>query len=401
MELPSELILNFSLEFLMRTKSHHHYLFVLVFCLGFVAINCEGVSTVSDHSTAVRVLLDKAIPKGKVRSLLYATYYRTQPERGWLTGERELEIASAQQAPHEISVNQKSFSDPFVFIRAGQSPSDKLSFQGRVFRGALKWVKKKLGFSVINYLTLEDYLLGTLGSEMSASWEIEALKAQAVASRTYAHYMIQHPRNEEYDLEKTTQDQVYGGVETEDPRIQEAVRSTRDQILVFNARPIKAFFHSRCGGSTETPAFVWNHRQGFPQRKVQCPYCQQNPFPWETFVKAEELLRWTGLDTRTGLKIEPGHTSTSGRLASLNFVVGTQRATIDTDSLRSHLGYTRLKSAKFAWKHQGDSITFQGVGNGHGVGMCQWGARFLAQQGKNYRQILAHYYPGATLQVSH
>ncbi|NDC23416.1 MAG: hypothetical protein EB078_01590, partial [Proteobacteria bacterium] len=69
------------------------------------------------------------------------------------------------------------------------------------------------------------------------------------------------------------------------------------------------------------------------------------------------------------------------------------------DLLRSHVGYTKLKSTKFNWRQEGDEVSFHGVGNGHGVGMCQWGARYLAQQGKTYKEILAHYYPGALIQV--
>lgn len=368
--------------------------------MGIVATSSEGVTRSIDSNTAVRVLLDKAIPKGTVRSLLYSTFYRTQPARGWIRAERNLEISigSSQQTP--ILMNSEPIHDSFVFIRGGKNPSDKLSFQGRVFRGALKWIKNKNVFSVVNYLELEDYLLGTLGSEMSPSWELEALKAQAVASRTYALYMIQHPKSSDFDLEKTTQDQVYDGVESEHPRVSEAVRSTAGEILLYKDGPIKAFFHSRCGGSTETPAFVWNHRQNYPQKKVPCPYCLKNPFSWQTLVRVEDLLKWTGLDLGKNFKIEEGERGASGRLASLNLIAGTKRATIDTDALRSHLGYARLKSAKFDWKHEGDLVSFQGVGNGHGVGMCQWGARHLAQIGKTYREILAYYYPGATVQVS-
>jgi len=381
-------------------KKNHLFsiLLGLFLTLGFDA-NCrEAVTTSKDANTAVRVLLDKAIPKGTVASLLYSTFYRSKPERGWVSGEKEIEVSLSLSKKNPILVNSRPIPDSFLFIRGGNNASDKLVFRGETFRGALKWIRKDVSFHIVNYLTLEDYLLGTLGSEMSASWELEALKAQAVASRTYAAYMINHPRGAEYDVEKTTQDQVYGGVQSEDPRVLQAIRGTQDEVLVFQGRPIKAFFHSRCGGSTETPAFVWNHRQGYPQKKVSCPFCIKHPFIWQTLVRAEELLRWTGLDLSSSFKIEPGIRGQSGRLASLRLISGPNTSSIDTDTLRSYLGYTRLKSAKFDWKLEGDQVSFKGVGNGHGVGMCQWGARYLAQQGKTYREILAHYYPGAIIQ---
>ncbi|MFM8268683.1 MAG: SpoIID/LytB domain-containing protein [Pseudomonadota bacterium] len=384
----------------MNKKRRHIHLLSLFFCLGVVAINSEGISTSNDNNTAIRVLLDKAIPKGSTHSLLYSTYYRTHPARGWIRAERNLEITIGPSHQNPILINSNPLQDSFVFIRGGKNASDKLRFHDGVFRGALKWVKNETGFSVINYISLDDYLLGTLGSEMSPSWEMEALKAQAVASRTYAQYMIHHPKNSEFDLEKTVKDQVYGGVDSEHPRVTEAVRSTAGQTLVFQEKPIKAFFHSRCGGSTETPTFVWNHKLGYPQKKVPCPYCLNNPFSWQTLVRVADLLKWTGLNLAHNFKIEDGERGSSGRLASLNVIAGSKRATIDTDTLRSHLGYGRLKSAKFDWRQEGELISFEGVGNGHGVGMCQWGARHLAQTGKNYREILAYYYPGTTLRFS-
>ena len=172
-------------------------------------------------------------------------------------------------------------------------------------------------------------------------------------------------------------------------------------FLLFKNEPIKAFFHSRCGGSTESAAFVWSQSSGFPQKRVTCPFCIQNPFKWETQTTTDELFRWTGLDPHRSLRIEPGDRGPSGRLASLHFIAGTQKTSVRADRLRSRLGYTKLKSTQFLWRHDGNQISFQGVGNGHGVGMCQWGARYLAQQGKTYREILAHYYPGSVLKVLH
>jgi len=384
----------------MTGKQISFYQITLYLLGGFLTTQVEGTIKSFDSNTPVRVLLDRAIPKGKVQSVLYSTFYRGKPERGWITGPREVFIDWKAEARPSIRLNNQTLGDSFVYIRGGKSPSDKISFQGKLYRGALKWSRKKNSFTVVNYVSLDDYLLGTLGSEMSALWEMEALKAQAVASRTYALYMLQHPRHSDFDLDHTTQDQVYGGVLSEHPRVQEAVESTAGQILTFQEKPIKSFFHSRCGGSTETPAFVWNHSKGYPQRKVPCAFCLKNPFSWEAEVSAEELLSWTGLTSALNIRLEPGRRGESGRLASLHVHSGNQRATIDTDSLRSHLGYTRLKSAKFDWRHEKDRVRFEGVGNGHGVGMCQWGARFLAQQGKNYRQILAHYYPGTSLIVS-
>jgi stage II sporulation protein D len=215
-----------------------------------------------------------------------------------------------------------------------------------------------------------------------------------VASRTYALYRLKNPRHRFYDLEKGILDQVYSGVEAESVRVKNAVRETAGQFLSRAGHPIKAYYHSRCGGSTETSDSVWKQRFGPGQKIVDCPYCRRNPYHWKASFDLSDLSRALKLPVFQILSIQK---TPSGRIAELTVGEPGKEKKITSDEFRSLLGYTRLKSALFEWRIERQDVRFEGIGAGHGVGMCQWGARYLAQQGLNYRQILKYYYPEASL----
>lgn len=256
--------------------------------------------------------------------------------------------------------------------------------------------RKEDSLLVVNIIPVEDYLMGTIGSEMSPTWPMEALKAQAVASRGYALYMKKHPKDKAYDLEKDIRDQVYGGTDLESKKVIEAVRTTESQYLTANGELPKTYFHSRCGGTTETSASVWNERTAH-HHSVPCPYCRKNPYVWSARLEFDPLARFLGLSKLDPLRILPTKTSLSGRLLALKFSSPSGEKWLSTDEFRALVGYTRIKSAQFNWQIEHQQVKFQGVGSGHGVGMCQWGAKHLADEGKNYKEILAHYYPRLTL----
>ena len=189
-----------------------------------------------------------------------------------------------------LVINGKPESDSTIYFRGGPHPSDTILYKTERFRGALKFTLSKSQLMVTNVLPLEDYLVGSLASEMSASWELEALKAQAVASRTYALYMIAHPKSSTYDLEKSIQDQVYTGVDAESQRVRIAVRETRGEYLGMQGKPVKTFYHSRCGGTTETARSVWSNTARDSKFRVTCPFCQKKPFIWKASIRIKELF---------------------------------------------------------------------------------------------------------------
>jgi stage II sporulation protein D len=219
--------------------------------------------------------------------------------------------------------------------------------------------------AVVNTLDLEKYVAGVIAREMAPGWPLEALKAQAVASRSYALFQIQANRAREYDLENGTQDQVYEGAAAESARTTLAAQSTRGEALVYGDAALKAYFHANCGGITEVPELVWGG-EAHAFRPVVCPY----------HTRARDRASWSALITRTQL----------------------ESVLISANTFRNALGNTRVKSTAFHIHRDPAGYRLEGEGNGHGVGLCQVGARAMAERGRRYRQILEFYYPLAKIQ---
>lgn len=247
---------------------------------------------------------------------------------------------------------------------------------------------------LINVLPLEDYLLGVLGSEMPTSFPEEALKAQAVAARTYALEKKLEALDQPFHMGASVIHQVYGGLREEDPRTRAAVEATRGEVLTWELQPIEAYFHASCGGRTEDGADALGRDLPY-LKSVSCPCGDLPAARWEVTVPRRELERTFGI--RDGELRIAGRTRT-GRVSRL---VASNGRVIDAVSFRAKLGYTRIKSLSFdvTPAQNGDGLHFTGRGYGHGAGLCQWGAKVMAARGATYREILAHYYPGTELQT--
>lgn len=272
----------------------------------------------------------------------------------------------------------------------------------RWYQGQAILVPTNNGITAINYVPLEDYLASVVGGEVPANWPAEALKAQAVAARSYALYKRRHQSNALYDLEDTTASQVYKGLESETNTTRHAVTSTEGQVLTYNNRIIEAVFHSSSGGHTENVEDVWS-----------------SPRPYlvgvRDFDRGAPVFQWTEVFSQSDisnkissvgkvLSMTPERTTPQGRVAAMRIEGSRGSKVIDGDELRRVLD---LRSSLFTVVPQYGSskssnsapISFQinGRGFGHGVGLSQWGSYFLALQGYNYRQILGHYYRNTTL----
>lgn len=244
---------------------------------------------------------------------------------------------------------------------------------------------------LVNVIPLEDYLVAVLGSEMPKSFPLEALKAQAVAARTYALRKKIETFGSEYHLGSSVLSQVYGGMDREDPRTRQAVEGTRGEVLTYDLEPIEAYFHASCGGHTESGLSALNRDLPY-LKSVECPCGSLPSSRWALTMKDRELERALGTDTPNVAVVSRSATGRARRVR-----VGPER-TMDAVQFREKLGYTRLKSLDFDVEREGDVVRFTGRGYGHGAGMCQWGAKAYADRGWTYRQILDHYYPGAELQ---
>lgn len=276
-----------------------------------------------------------------------------------------------------------------------------LQINGKGYRGTIEVAPTTRGLLVIDEILLEEYLVGLINCEISSQWPIEAVKAQAVVARTFALYQKEVRKNSLYHLESTVSDQVYEGCDIEDNRAARAVEETRGEVLTYDGRIIQAFFHSSCGGHTENSENVWSMRYPY-LRGVECTYCASSPSVlWEQTIsrkKLEALLRSGGVPVFNLQRIRPVSRNTSGRIASLEIVSGAGVFSIPATKFRKIAGYGVIRSTDFEVTAVDDDFVFIGVGFGHGVGLCQWGAKQRAEDGSGYREILSYYYPGTRLE---
>ena len=256
----------------------------------------------------------------------------------------------------------------------------------RWYRGKVRLVNRNSNLTVINKVDLEDYLYSVVGAEMPASWPLEALKAQAVAARSYALYKQKQSGNQLYDVQSTTASQVYKGVNSETERTHQAVNGTQGEILQYNGDVILAVFHSSSGGHTENVEDVWS--SPLPYLRGVADYDQTAPvYQWQKRFSATEMGR--RLEVGKVKQLIPQQASPQGRITRLKVVGDRATQTFSGNQFRKALN---LRSTLFQVNKNGSQFVIAGRGFGHGVGLSQWGSHYLAEKGANYRQILGHYY---------
>ena len=258
----------------------------------------------------------------------------------------------------------------------------------------------KPGLAVVNEIPVEQYLAGTLSREMYESWGPDALQAQAVASRTYALHQRHTHRKRLWHVAAGTRSQVYGGVAAESPAVLGAVDATRGEILTHSGTPILAVFHSSSGGRTASAEEVWGQpRDYLVSLDVEDEWDSPDSY-WRAPVSRTTLGRAVAAvaeDVGAIRAVRVTERTGSGRVARVEIEGEAGTVSMQGRRLRDALGETTLKSTLFEVRQDGDDFVFVGSGNGHGVGMSQWGARAMARRGDDYRKILGTFYPGTRL----
>ncbi|ABA23817.1 sporulation protein SpoIID-like protein [Trichormus variabilis ATCC 29413] len=265
----------------------------------------------------------------------------------------------------------------------------------RWFRGRTLVVPTEKGIDVVNWVDLEEYLYSVVGGEMNSSWPGEALKAQAIAARTYALYKREQQRsNPVYDLGDTPDRwQIYKGVSSESPSTYAAVDATAGQVLTYNNNLILSVFHACSGGHTENVEDVWSNP--LPYLRAVQDYDQNiKECNWQrTFTPTEISSRISGVGNIREVVAESFSPFRS--VKALRVVGDKGTKVLRGEEVRTAL---KLRSTRFNVTRGADgSFTLQGAGFGHGLGMSQWGAYNLALRGANHLQILGHYYQGVAL----
>lgn len=402
----------------------------------------------------------------------------------------------------QLYLNKKIMKSPFVFRLEPGDDNEYLVVDGRRYRGELEIrpsVTKK-GITIVEIMPMEEYIYGIIPWEISPAWPMEAVKAQAVAARTYALYHLGKHKKDGFDLCNTTDCQVYGGREAEDPRGNWAVDATKGMVVTYKNKLVPTFFHSSSGGYTENVENVWSGKMDYlravPDYDQDSPYFQwKNSFTLEEIGKKLESAGYK-IGALQGIKLSPLYNGineaadrgVSGRVKTMTFIGSEQNATVAGNDIRRMfnlnstlfdirlpepvkqdavseqfrpigtsptasvsntvriLQKSKKKNKKAETPEKRDVaeisipkpvdatktipvkqmtaahemlpaepivrligqappttvVTFEGHGSGHGLGLSQWGAKAMAEQGPKddrtyYQQILKHYYQGVDI----
>lgn len=273
----------------------------------------------------------------------------------------------------------------------------------RVFRGRINLIGKPNGkILVVNELGVEDYLRGILCQEVAPWWPMDALKSQAIIARSYGLYQKQFPKDKDFDLTSDIYSQVYGGKSSERWRTNRAVDLTRGKILTYQGNILPAYYHAACGGHTEDASWLWNVDLP-PLKGVVCNFCVHSPhYKWQAKISLQDIsskLIVKGFKAQEIIGIAIVGYNSSGRVTELEIKGPDEIFTMSAKDFRQALGPNIIRSANFTSRIDSGVVYFEGLGWGHGVGLCQWGMQEMANKGSKHEQILQYYFPQSKLSI--
>jgi stage II sporulation protein D len=248
----------------------------------------------------------------------------------------------------------------------------QLAIPGKIsrhYRGSLEIRIDSGALSAVVTMDLETAVASVVGSESTADTPLEALKAQAVATRSY--FVASRGRHHGFNFCDTTHCQFLRAPPAPGSAAAQATEATRGLVLAFQSQPVAGMYTRSCSGSTHSPAEVGLPPSPYPYYSVECKYCRERPHRWQRRLSpadAEQLRK-----------------SNEGSRLNLN----------------RRLGWNTVPSNDFTMKREGDVVVLRGAGMGHGIGLCQAGANAMANSGADFREILAHYYPNSNLLSQH
>ena len=259
---------------------------------------------------------------------------------------------------------------------------------------------------VVNQISIRQYLESVVAWEIGSQSAIEALNSQAIVARTFLLKNLSKHKKENYNVcdSRVACCQVYNGTHFfYNKKVKESIEQTRDEILTYNNEVIDALFHSCCGGRTTGIESSWPDKSGLPYlqpiedvNENRESYCaRDNRFEWKCEFPISIAVKPFGIFFVFNKEIKLIKNS-FGDVLYLEF--GNDKLNVLEYRRRlGYLGYKGINSNFFSIEREGDKIIFYGKGFGHRVGMCQSGAKEMAKQGKNYKEILFHYYKNVRL----
>ena len=349
---------------------------------------------------SIRVAVEREDPQVDLqihgRFTILALHTGTLVQQG-----RRLPPTAIRAVPQGLTLGREIL--PFDGVRIEPESHGAISLNGKRLRGTIEIVRQKnLTLLVVNYVSLEDYLRGVLSKEAPDYWPPEALKAIAIAARTYALYQRLTKEQVDYDVTGDVMSQDYGGKTAEKAGTTRAVKTTEGLILMSQGQLFPAFYHSTCGGMTEHARVMGKFDLEPLRGGVACTLCSASPFfQWQRRLTRADIS-WALRNSPHGpigtvSDVRVTKRTASGRAEEIT-IMGAQRTVkLSGYDFRSLFGFDRIRSPWFSIVPAGEAFVLDGHGWGHGVGMCQWGAAELARRGFSATEILAFYYPKSEL----
>ncbi len=377
--------------------------YIVVFACSCALANIKNYQNISDDFK-VRVRIAKELNSVTISGTDLKRQLFPVNQKKIFAGRKKIKFNCS-----DFKADNKAYNNSML-LASLESSTGLITFGKNKYHGKLNVVtsENKDSCDVVNEVDMDIYIGSLLAKEMNASWPIEALKAQAVAARTYALYQISKAKlidDTFFDLENSEKHQVNGDFFDVTKRTLQASRETSGLILTNDrGEVIPAFFHASCGGHTIEPQEVWTNKvSGY--KSANCEYCKtrQN---WDNTLTRERFrsfLEWLvkkdyirPVGDYKNIVVYPSMKKDN---VHVELSVGQRRLSLRKSLFRRYFGRVLFPSNNFhIVDGQTDGeITFVGKGNGHGVGLCQVGARSLAQKGLGYREILSHYFPSLKL----
>jgi stage II sporulation protein D len=354
---------------------------ILLFC-GVVAsiplccaVVAQGVS--SDRSSVADVRIGvlglfRPIEFTVTASGNSALVLRTDEERIVLEKSSGVDSASVRVSGKDMEVSVGTrvvrVSKLAVSGRNAQTVDFVLAVPNKIARryhGTLEIKSSGVTLIAIVAMNRETAVASVVAAENPSDTPFEALKAQAVAARSY--FAASRGRHHDFDFCDTTHCQFLREPPPPESAAARAVAATRDLVLAYESQPIPAMYTRSCSGRTRTPAELGFSSAAYPYYPVECQYCRSHPFHWSSRISAQDAAALRTPNESARLKIV------------------------------RRLGWSAIPSNDFLAKTESDHVILNGTGEGHGIGLCQSGARAMADEGADFRQILTHYYPNTTI----
>lgn len=372
---------------------------IVLFSLGLMAISQTHILAAKPKPSFIRVLI---IKEARSVSLAIKSPYKVIDAKTskLLTAGHYLRKKKILASETGLKIKKKDF----ISVQAFQVIPEEdgaIYINGRRFRGKISVTRNKnRTINVINALPLEHYLYGVLYHEISQKWPLEAIKAQAIASRTFALYQSQFNKDKAYDLTNDIYSQVYGGATSEKWRTNKGVDMTKGQVLTYKGVVFPTYFHATCAGHTEDASQLWK-TDIEPLKGVTCNFCKKSPhYKWEKVTGLSELrdmLKKADMPVKEVKSIHITERNTSGRISKIVIKTDGKEIPMSGKDFRMLIGPNIIRSTNFTMKTLFGMVQFTGLGWGHGVGLCQWGAYGMASNGYDLQAILKHYYPKAEI----